>query len=228
MKKEWDISNDRPHLTGDALRVPEGYFDTLRGAVDSRIQEEIEPDQSFFDGQARQLMALAKITAVDTQQDSGFRVPEGYFTQAQERILNERTVQQLPTKKVFWIRPMFWSSAAASVAVLLTWYWLQRPSASSANFEHLLAEVDLNENDLEWIADAEDLAMYYLDLEAAPDSLLPDSLEKNIAVTDTLPPEPKQPKTPNIPPKQVNWDALTDEDIMEYLLESGDADEWIE
>ena len=110
-------------------------------------------------------------------------------------------------------------------------YWLNKPSPVPGDFEQLLAAAELSENDLEWIGDADDLADYYLALDepAAQDSILPDSLHKKAIAPDSLAVSPTPPQIKQgVPPKKVDWDAITDEEIMEYLMESGDADEWME
>ncbi|MEN9640231.1 MAG: hypothetical protein RLZZ262_2100 [Bacteroidota bacterium] len=233
MKKDWDILNEknRQGLIKDNLCTPDGYFESMESSILQRIRLKDDPSVMFFSEQENQLLALAKITSIDQGSQDSFQVPKNYFESSAKEIL--QSIQEPEKKKgrVYRLKPYIWSSIAASVAVLLTIYWLQKPSTPNANFSQLLAEVDLDENDLEWIGDADDLAEYYLNLEdaALQDSVIPDSLNQVVTPNDSIPALPKQQNTTKvIPPKKLDWDQLTDEDIMDYLMESGDIEDWIE
>jgi hypothetical protein len=65
--------------------------------------------------------------------------------------------------------------------------------------------------------------MYYLnEIESmAQDTLLPDSLIKEYIPIDTL----TAPQSSEGLPKKVDWDSLNEDEIWEYLMESGDAEE---
>ncbi len=231
MKEDLNIHDEasRERLVNDRLKTPDGYFASLNQCIRDRIAEEHEPEETYFEEQKQHLLALAAIAAADNKADEAFRVPEGYFESASTAML--QTVHAQKQKPLIRrIQPILWSSAAAAAAVLIAVYWLHTSSPEQASFEALLAQADLNENDLEWIAEADELADYYiaLDENLALDSLLPDTAEMKVVALDTLvtpPPAPKaQPgKTPT-----VDWDDLTDEEIMDYLMESGDAEEWID
>jgi hypothetical protein len=207
--------------------VPEGYFEALNDRMVALARAEasaIAPEESFFLEQQKILQGLATITAIE-QSGAQWQVPQDYFEKQSAQlseIIQEENVLRVQQIRV--MKPIWWSSIAASIAVLIAFFWLRSDSSEPANFGQLLAAVELNEEDMEWLADTEDIFEFYAEADTlSMDSLLLDTLTKH-----TLPPDSTVLPVPAAKSKKLTWDDLTDEEILEYLMESGDADELLD
>jgi hypothetical protein len=214
--------------TPDEFVVPTDYFDTLS----QKLLQQAEPfeavDDDFFAEQHQLLSGLALITAIDQRKESEFKIPQGYFETSRLQLENGISLTAPKVdRRVLQMKPIWWTSIAASMAVLIALYWMNKPKSEQLGFEALLAACPLDEQDLEWIADEEELASYYLsEIESmAQDTLLPDSLIKEYIPIDTLTAPQSSEGLPSRPPNKVDWDSLNEDEIWEYLMESGDAEE---
>ena len=208
--------------------VPPSYFDTLSQTLLKKTEPAMEANDDFFAEQHHLLSALAMITAIDQRKPNEMKIPDGYFESS--RIQLEQNLHQTAPKasgRIVHLKPIWWTSIAASLVVLIAFLWMNKTSTEEVGFEALLAACPLDEEDLEWIADEEELALYYLaETEGmAQDTLLPDSLSGQRMQMDTLSMPLPSKGLPSRPPTKVDWDSLNEDEIWEYLMESGDAEE---
>jgi hypothetical protein len=218
-----EVSRNNPE---SEWSVPADYFNSLNDRITARAHAEdsASAQESFFLEQQKILQGLATITAIE-QSGEQWQVPQDYFVQ-QSAQLSEAIQKENATKvhNVLMMKPIWWSSIAASIAVLIAFFWLKSDSSELANFGQLLATAELNEDDMEWLADTEDIFEYYSEV----DTLSIDSLLLDTLTYPTLPPDSIPLPVPVIKSKKLTWDDLTDEEILEYLMESGDADELLD
>jgi hypothetical protein len=233
MKKDIDI-HDIAFRSGQAQQewsVPDAYFNDLKARIlDHQSNHSARPSDPL-EQQRKTLLALAHITAIVQINPSVFTVPEEYFECSKTKLLKKFSSKDKPKGRVMRMRPIWWSTIAASIAVLIAYFAMNKTSDKLPAFNQLLAEVNLTEDDLEWIADEQELADLYLeemDLSAI-DSILPDSTNKQPTSLDTLPAAPngKTPISSGLP-KKLDWESISDDEIWEYLMESDDADELID
>lgn len=206
-------------------QVPPSYFEGLRQHLDERIAWNVDDK---LEEQKRALKSLAFITSITPADQNEWGIPSNYF-ERQKQVISASIGKDAAS--VRRLNPWAWSSIAASIALLIAFFAFRNESEPHSPFEKLLAAHPITEEDLEWMADEAEMALLLSDdtLVLPGDTLLPnDSLQAK-----QKPQHPHNPqKIASTPPTRVlqapDWDALSEDEMWEYLLESGDADEWIE
>ncbi len=218
--------------------VPKDYFEHTEGFILSMLtSDEAEEDTEFFATQQEQILSLARLESALPKKDE-FKVPKDYFSQLENEVLAktadaETKVVAIGTgsKKVIWYVAA--AAACMAFAVLLLWPTAS-PLGSEKSFAELLEETELSEEDVDEIVSDE---VYYeivmdniylladtavVDTNAVLKKALPDaqvpanSYEKNKKNGPAI--------KPKGPAKTLNWDSITEEEMMEFLDDEADDD----
>jgi hypothetical protein len=99
----------------------------------------------------------------------------------------------------------------------------------------LVQEIQLDENDLDWMAEGDEIYDLYLD---EGEVVYSDTIKKDSVIVKPVPPRPKgrnvseshapEPRTNKLNPpipSAINWDDLETEDILYYLIEEKGEDD---
>lgn len=240
---------------GNELVVPDQYFDQLQAEINLRVRNDrsetefVAPDQYFEDAQNRILAAVEDDKEDDAffaEQQSQimseirlrewighadeFAVPEGYF-EGSSAIIKEKVFGA----KVFQLRKWFSYAAAASVLIASLFLFLpEKRVLPEESFAELITKNPVDEDDLEYFSDEEDVFELYITL-MEDDTTVVDSLQllspdqqvlKNDSITPRVKLDPKTglPIDPSKKSAPVRWDDLSDEELMQYLFEEGDEE----
>ena len=122
-------------------------------------------------------------------------------------------------------------AAAACIAFLIVMIWPQnQPPVNQPSFAELLEKTELDENDLEYFATEEDYEQLLLsEIDLLTDTLIADSVRViSPPASNPLPSEKDKKEKKDIKPKDKkktpSFDDLTEEEILEFLLEEGGDD----
>ena len=181
----------------------------------------------------RMLQSLREETAAQYPGDQAWHVPHGYFETAFEQW--EGSTWETPSG--YWESEVFvprsassprvmryrWMGVAAAAVVLLgsvTWYSLQQSKGEQPSFAELVEQYppefdDLLEMDEEYITEV------YVNVMSDADTVISDTLIQPLETTAIPPGVVLDPKTglPLDPTRDrdIRWEDITEEDIMEYL-----------
>lgn len=140
---------------------------------------------------------------------------EAFFEKQKQLILAETSQRKQGRSIVMWAS--VWGAVAAAVVV----GWIFWPSSTqqieaSKTFAELLHETELNEEEILLEASDEELALYF--------STEIDSLHEDLIKEPTVPIVPAKKLLPKEKKENVDQllNNLSDEEIMEYLIENGD------
>ena len=205
------------------------------------VEEFLVPEK-YFDETKDVLKSIGSIKYTD----ESLRVPDAFFENQKESILGKlskvekKNTDRKESRKVIRLNYLPWLSAGIAASLVLATVFFFSPgkkNAEQSSFASLLEETELLPEDLEYFAEEEDYYNLYLYL-AESDTIIKDSLiiyEKNAVITkdslivtplDPKKKEPTQQNTKTTAPKKISIDELTDDEILEYLLEEGDDEFW--
>lgn len=237
---------DLPEGAGDVLaaiakqeewKVPEQYFDML----EHRIMAHVDADHSvatpeFFEQQSREI----RLKSVHNNDE--WNVPAGYFEQLPKRIAQRKAKTKVVHLSNTWARVTAVLAVAASVVWAVLFF--TKEQVSEPTFSELIAQENVDENDLEYIIEGDELYEFSIDvdLQMVNDSIVPDSTKKRNGTTiqEQLPKAKQHPNNkpdPNAKSKsnsnkgekntkpKVNWDELQNDDILYYLNSEGYPDD---
>ncbi len=217
----------------DEFAVPENYFASQEESI---LNEVREGNEAFFSTQQHQILAQIKLDeAVGNKEE--FTVPHDYFERAESAILARTTgskkgARVIPMYATGHARMWYAIAAAACIAFVLVMVWPQTNEAAQPSFAELLQNTEVTEDDMDWFASDED----YYDLFMSEIELLTDTtiVDTNSVFQKALPDAEKPeinkenkktaPVKPTDKKKPLTWDDITDEELLEYLLEEGDED----
>ncbi len=223
--------------------VPEKYFDSLQTKVLAKVDELSDKvDNDFFEQQQNQILSRINLEVLsESNGKNEFSVPENYFESTQDNIISAVAPQEdrtpvIPLRKNNTIRIVSMVSIAASIAALLFFNFPDKPQAKES-FAELLQKTELDDNDLDYIiTEPEDIELImdeitdvYTDTNST-DSIAGSALEKPVEVKPKLDPKTGLPLKDNskIKPSgtknDLKLDELSDEEIMDFLLEDGGDD----
>jgi hypothetical protein len=220
----------RAHLIEPEFALPDDYFATLTAQIIAKISPLSEEAPPTLDQQNKQLLALAHITSIDNGHLKQWKVPEGYFEKMHGQIEQHLDFQAHAPTKIIRMKPLWWTTLAASIAILIAFFVLY-PDRNQLSFENLLAEYELKDEDIEWLTESDELALIYLDESGLQDfdTLIRDSLNLKPQKLDSqsVAGSVHQPLTTKVP-KKVSWDDITEDEIWEYLMDTGNAEELLD
>lgn len=225
MKKDIrHIDPELPHGLGNVLSeiensdrflVPEKYFEESESHLRSLISipqnaEHFEVPEPFFENQKNALWQ--KVIGVGSIEEKSLFTPK--------------------TPRKIYRAWLFTGVAASLVLAALFLFSPGKKHTEKTSFASLLEETDLVAEDLEYFAEEDDYYELYL-LEIETDTLISDTMlipADSILVEPVKPamdPKPTTPKNSKVAPnKDISFEDLTDEEILEYLLEESDDDYW--
>ncbi len=163
-----------------------------------------------------------------------FKIPEDYFEQSageifskidfgneaffekQKQLILAETSQKKQGRSIVMWATVWGSVAAAVVAGWIFWPSPTQQMEETKTFAELLHETELNEEEILLEASDEELALYF--------STEIDSLHEDLIKEPTPPIVPSQKLLPKEKKENVDQllNNLSDEEIMEYLIENGD------
>lgn len=221
--------------------VPEGYF----AFSEEKIIADLDPsasDEAFFSKQQEQILKRMKLETIGR---NDLDVPAGYFEKGREAILQKTT----PAVRVISMRSRFFWYAGAAAAIIAGVVFFILPDKNQAvntSFAELAGKTELDIEDVEYFASEDelyDLFYVYEEIEVA-DTLVQDSTAQKMTGPETLDDLPApaggavqlDPRT-GLPMKKSNgnvkptdaadvpsWNDISNEELLEYLLEEGDED----
>lgn len=224
------------------VEIPDGYFDFSEAEILSKIEVKGE-DSGFFETRNARIISAIRLESMRGEHD--LNVPDDYFNRAQENILGKLNSKGriVPLRsKALW----FSVAAAAAIAFVVFVIVPGNKRKQELSFATLLEQSDIDVDDVEYFASEDEVYDLFLAFEESSlqDTLVPDSA----ALPDLLPPSekpnakdagnnvPLDPRTGlpvKISPGQVkpsanqtipSWDDISNEDLLEYLLEESDED----
>ncbi|MEY3397629.1 MAG: hypothetical protein RL220_223 [Bacteroidota bacterium] len=226
------IDPDLPAGTGDVLGrivhseefdVPKDYFAQARSEIILKsVRQEPVPEDDFFEKQA----SIIRLKTLRKESNEELLVPQGYF----EKGIAIQTSSSPGQGRIFNLK---WITIPAAAAAILIAFWILRPSENEIDeFALLLEMTDIDIEDLEYFAETDDLAALYLEsysdtliidstsvsIDLVHDSLIFQEIRPNAADSIALPDSKQKKQTP------VSFDELTEEEILEFLLEEGGDD----
>jgi hypothetical protein len=207
------------------LEIPENYFEEAQGRILSAVDHQVT--ETFFQDQQERILSEIKIQEYKSDQD--FIVPVGYFEQSGSAIMS-----QAKAAKVIALKAWFaYGAAAVALIAALFFFFPDKNADDQLSFAELVEKNPIDEDDLEYFTEEEDVFEVYLalmdedttavdSLKVVQDEMLApiDSTNKMVKLDPKtgLPMDTKKTKTP------VSWDQLSDEELLEYLFEEGDEE----
>lgn len=213
--------------------VPPGFFDHQLLQILAKVDTESDEDSAFFQHQQKEI--LLRVHTSTTQAE--WVVPGDYFHTLHDNVgkkLNRVAINESrKNTRVFYL-----SALSAAAAVVLAWWFLSGNEPNpTPSFTSLAEELVLEEKDLEWVAEGDEIYDYFLEdaLLVYSDTLKKDTLHvvpiKPSKHNRKLPAQkpastPPSPQKKTVPASRVNWDELETDDILYYLIENkGDDDD---
>lgn len=213
----------------DEFAAPAGYFSDAANRILSAV-ETGKDQEAFFSNQQSQIMTEIRLRGMIGDHEE-FVVPEGYFEHASTKIK-----VKIFGAKVFQLRKWLSYAAAASVLIASLFFFLPKHDrVEEESFAALINKNPVDEDDLEYFSDEEDVFDLYITL-MEDDTTIVDSLtlttpNQQLMVADSLTnkkikldPKTGLPIDPSGKGKAVSWEDLTDEELMQYLFEEGDEE----
>lgn len=216
--------------------IPDHYFSDAENRILAAVDSDNADQGTFFSDQQEEILMRIRLENLGIPAQGEFAVPTGYFESAANALLNQASVEQAETRIIPFYKTghaRMWMSiaAAASIAFLAVMIWPQDITTShQPSFSELLEKTELDENDLEYFATEEEYDELLLsEIELLTDTLITDTLQTN-PVNAKQPANPQKDKKDkkDIKPKEKkktpSFDDLTEEEILEFLLEEGGDD----
>jgi hypothetical protein len=218
--------------------VPKDYFEHNEGFILSLLtKEEGAVENDFFAIQQEQILSVLNLENALSKQEE-FKVPADYFSQLEYEVLaktvdTETKVVAIGTgsKRAMW----YAVAAAACVAFAVLFFWPKTNAVQTEkSFAELLEQTELSEDEVDEIVTDEvyyEMVMdniYLLADTAITDSntTIKKALPDAAAPTNILDKNKKNAPSikPKAPAKTLNWDSITEEEMMEFLENEADDD----
>lgn len=224
------------------LDVPEEYFAFSEEIIIQKVADS-NNEEVFF--QKQQEAIFSRIRLEELRNDSDLVVPDGYF----EKSKNEVLVSIEPSGKIISMRSrvLWYSGIAAALLTAGVFFFMPgRKQSETAAFAELIGKTEIEIDDVEYFASEDEIYDLYFAYEelAYADTLDHDTTVVNSAEDQLNDDElnvipagvPLDPKT-GLPLKKTpggvkpsgksdvpSWDEITNEDLLDYLLEEGGDD----
>lgn len=225
---------------GEEFFVPEGYFEASQDQIISSASMDDRPMAHFFNEQQEQIIRQVKIEMLRDGND--LKVPERYFEKKEAEIIS-KAIPHAKGKVINMRSRSLWFVAAAACAVFAVFYFLPDKNQEQESFAELIQKTELEIDDLEYFASEEDYYELYIEIEESldADTVINDTLtvkefQENEILPSTNEPVKLDPRT-GLPIKKnkngvkplgdediPTWDDITDQELLDYLLEEGDDD----
>jgi|GEM_PF-5383251 len=204
----------------DELKVPENYFESMQECIANRIEEE-DADDGFFMSQQESILFKAKTLALKEHEE--WNVPADYFEKSEAAILQNITRES--EAKVFSLRKMVVGIAAAASVVGAVLFLLpdKQVQPNSISFDQMLAETTLDENDfLNTLSNEEMNSLFAeqietVNIEAVTSGMMEEVIVEEIATTADI--KNDIAIKPSANDKALTLDSLSEEEMMQYLLD---------
>jgi hypothetical protein len=184
-------------------------------------------EEEFFKNQEEEIMRAIHLEALRVNDD--LQVPPGYFAEMEEKVIGST---RAPRGRVITFRRFIWLAAGAAAAVVAgVFFYLQNAAPDESAFLAMLEQEPVTVEDLPYFAtELEYEEMLLHAVATLPEGELwlitADSLAVTPAVSAAEPNEPTETPTPDIKPADQEdaptWEELSEEEIMEYLLDEGE------
>jgi len=199
------------------FNVPEHFFKENADLLKSLSQipmviEDFSTPENFFEEQNKEI-----IGRLDGAKEEEWATPPAFFGEL------EQSLKAKIERKGFQIF-LPWIYAASAAAVIVSAIFIFAPDKSEISepsFTEMLEQIELSPDDMELFAETEDYCDLYLETSFG-DTLVIDSLTTTALDTLTMQPSVAPPST--LKDKPVSFDDLTEEEILNYLLEEGGDD----
>ncbi len=211
--------------TENEFAVPDHYFKSLQQNISGKIFSRVN-DEFFIrqQGEIMEVIGLEKTIG----RSNAFEVPAGYFEKQEETILqrirqeNNKVIQH-PSSKKTWL---YLSGGVAAAILLLILFVINRPGEKES-FASLLNKTELNEDDLEYFASEEDYYELYLnEVEEMLADTFSNEVPSSVDTNNDVPVDELQNDAKEIKPytltDTLKWEHISEEEILEYLLEGED------
>jgi hypothetical protein len=224
------------------IDVPEGYFGFSEAALLDQVRDD-NHQESFFTKQSDAIIAAIRLDEMRGRSD--LAVLDGYFDETREGILNSikgKGKVVAMRSKALW----FSGAAAAVIAIAIFFFLPDKKQVEELSFASLLERSDLDVEDVAYFASEDEVYDLFFAFEESTvsDTLVADSIgvpvetipsgqefQKDAQHKVQLDPRTGLPmkKTPGQVKPSANrdiptWDEITNEDLLDYLLEEGDED----
>ncbi|MFM9985411.1 MAG: hypothetical protein ACKVOK_09290 [Flavobacteriales bacterium] len=223
----------------DEFETPSGYFVDAEMRILAGLEAENPEEQTFFNDQQKDILARIKLEELGLNDNAEFGVPSGYFESSSNEIVAaiaevQNTPRVIPFHRTGHARMWMGIAAAACIAFLVVMIWPQNtPVQNQPSFAELLEKTELDESDLEYFATDEEYDQLLLsEIELLTDTLIADSVKvvdplKPLPAADATQEKEKKDKKdikPKDKKKTPSFDDLTEDEILEFLLEEGGDD----
>lgn len=184
-------------------------------------------EEEFFKNQEEEIMRAIRLEALRV--DNDLLVPPGYFAEMEEKVIaNTRASRgRLITFKRF----IGLAAGAAAAVVAGVFFYLQNAAPDKSAFLAMLEQETVTVEDLPYFATELEYEEILLHAVATlPEGehwlITADSLAVTPAVSAAEENEPTDTPAPDIKPVDLEdaptWEELSEEEIMDYLLEEGE------
>jgi hypothetical protein len=187
------------------FQVPEGYFDSLTGRIQDRMNISVEVVEISDD-------ALLPIAT-----DNNFSVPANYFEQLENSVVERATSQVARERKTIVRRLVGWTVAASVVLAAFFIIPEQTSSITTSSFELALAQTDLEMDEFISVLSNEELEQLFMEevnnVEVA---------ELEIAEEETtkvLEEEISEEIKPSVIDEALMNEEIYEEDMYDYILD---------
>ena len=224
------------------LDVPEEYFAFNEETIILKVAD-TKNEEDFF--QKQQEAIFSRIKLEELRNDSDLVVPDGYFEKSKNEVLGNIE----PSGKVISMRSrvLWYSGIAAALLTAGVFFFMPgRKQSETAAFAELIGKTEIEIDDIEYFASEDEIYDLYFAYEelAYSDTLDRDTTgisspadqmkadELNV-IPAGVPLDPKTglplKKAPGgVKPSGISdvpsWDEITNEDLLDYLLEEGGDD----
>lgn len=188
------------------FQVPEGYFDSLTGRIQDRMNISVEVVEISDD-------ALLPIAI-----DNNFSVPAQYFEKLENSVVNRATSQVALQSKTIVRKLVGWTVAASVVLAAFFFIPKQTSSNTTSTFEMALAQTDLEMDEFISVLSNEELEQLFMEevnnvevaeLEIAPEEEPTEVMEEKIS----------EDIKPSVIDEALMNEEISEEDMYDYILD---------
>jgi hypothetical protein len=188
------------------FQVPEGYFDSLTGRIQDRMNISVEVVEISDD-------ALLPIAT-----DNNFSVPAQYFEQLENSVVNRATSQVALQRETIVRKLVGWTVAASVVLAAFFFIPKQTSSNTTSTFELALAQTDLEMDEFISVLSNEELEQLFMEevnnvevaeLEIAPEEEPTEVMEEEIS----------EEIKPSVIDEALMKEEISEEDMYDYILD---------
>ncbi len=217
--------------------VPDNYFEENEKSLMRQIQMEKAFDSDdFFEEQQNQIIQLTNLDGF-VGQENEFDIPTNYFADSEKSILKQVRIKEKDSKIIALYattnaRMWYAIAAAACVASIIVLVWqAASPLRAESSFASLLYQSEITEEDMEYFASDEDYDELILsEINWLMDTTINDTSSVfQEVVPEQVPLDTKKENKKNKPlikpkdnKKTPTWEEISEEELLEYLLEESD------